>query len=79
MKRPEPTYPNVRCAHGHPDEPGYVVCRHIVFAGENPVHIVLATPTACGEILCGAHHAGTSDEFVAVCAACARGHKWLRT
>ena len=75
----EPTYPNVRCAHGaHPDEPGYVICRHIVLEGAEPASIELATREHLGVVLCATPpHFGR--DLMVVCAACARGHKWLRT
>jgi hypothetical protein len=50
----EPIYPNVRCdAHPDaPDEPGYVVCKHVI-GGAPVVHFEPATEKQLGTVLCG--------------------------
>jgi hypothetical protein len=53
MKRSELKYPNVRCEHhSGPDEPGYVVCQHVV-DGAAVSHFLGATDKCLGEVLCG--------------------------
>lgn len=51
--KPAPVFPNVRCDdHPGPDEPGYVVCVHVV-RGAAVAHFEPATDKNLGTVLCG--------------------------
>lgn len=80
MDKPNrPVYPNVRCElPWHPDEPGYVVCGHVL-AGNLVFTVIPATPTRLGQILCetGIHDQTTGDTARPICAACARAKGWI--
>jgi hypothetical protein len=46
-----PSYPNVRCVSGHPDEPGYLVCKHVL-RGERVGHFERVRPDRLGIAVC---------------------------
>jgi|GEM_PF-2719014 len=72
-----PEYPYVECGKpGHPLEPGYAVCIHVL-SGAEAVEVEPASPEALGRIQCGECPAETVDDFVLVCATCARERGWI--
>jgi hypothetical protein len=75
--RPKPEYPNVRCAWGHPDQPGYAVCTHVV-NGDPTASVSRPTPTKLGSVCCnrpaGEHK---SADLILCCAPCAERRGYL--
>ena len=66
----KPVYPNVRCGAGHPDEPGYVVCCHVLKDGDAIAGWSNPSSEKLGTLLCGRGH--QLGEILLVCATCVR-------
>ena len=70
----KPKYPNVRCAVGHPDEPGYVLCIHVKWHGRRVEYFERARTDRLGVAVCEACHSGVPQErakhLLVVCRHC---------
>lgn len=75
-------YPNVICEKpGHPAEPGYVVCWHVLRAGAPVADVEPASRDQIGVIACAecsATHSLDPDRTECVCVHCAAERGWLK-
>jgi hypothetical protein len=71
-----PVFPNVRCGFGHPDEPGYAVCSHVVNDGASVARVIEPSPSTMGQISCERKGHGPGDIWL-VCATCVRSKGWV--
>jgi hypothetical protein len=75
----ETKYPFIECdAHPGEREPGYMVCRHVMWEAAEVIHLDRATPVDLGVICCQVCHEHREDSlylennFVISCAASMR-------
>jgi len=74
--KPKPVFPNVRCGVGHPDEPGYVICTHVI-QGEKAKVVHPPMIDRLGEVLCSEERKHLRSELKLCCATCARFRKFI--
>jgi len=54
MKSFRPRYPHpfLECDHHPGPQLSYIICKHVLYQGADPVHVLDASATEIGEILC---------------------------
>ena len=67
----EVPYPFIECDLHPGSRRCYIVCNHVFYGKSKPRHVVLATDSDMGEILCGRYHRETAQNFKCICEGCA--------
>jgi hypothetical protein len=76
--RSAPVYPNVRCSYGHPEAPGYAVCKHIVVDHAPVASVAPANRSRLGSVCCNrAAKDHRASDLVLVCGQCASRRGYL--
>jgi hypothetical protein len=72
-------YPNVVCDRHHKEEPGYIVCNHVMLQKAKVANSIPATSASVGFIFCGLGNAEAHpiEEMNLCCASCARQQGWI--
>ena len=77
MQNSEPGYPIVKCPHHKKQEPGYMICRHVLTDGESPEKVKFPTSTELGLIVCSrSEH--SKEDFSLICAECAKEKGFIK-